>query len=662
MKVLFKAIGAISISASVITIIISAMAFLPRSFISTEQAENIVDILLFLIIACSLLYYANFYKTRSAKSNLDRVSQLEYQKEEIEALYEEITATEQELRDKYDELVQYKVKLEESQECYKKMFEASNEALWEWNIVTDEKYYSENLSKMFRIGEDQSFDLNLIFGKIHAEDLYGIFEEMERIKNGSIDLFEDVLRFRIEENEYRWYGIKVVALKDGNGKNYRLLGSFVDIHDKKTHQDEMKRIAFYDTLTELHNKRWFIDYFENVLNDKSEGYLVLMDIDNFKLINDVFGHPVGDNVLKLLADNIKSIGKDFKISKFGGDEFICCIMGTLDFEEYYKVILKTFNSAIHYQSQEFVLAISSGVVKLSGKQDVYDCIKRAEIAMYKAKEMGKNKYVIFDEKMNEEIIKLSKMENALKNALAQKEFSVFYQPQYLLENNILIGYEALIRWYSPEFGFVTPDSFIGLAESTGIINDIGLYVIKEACKFVLELDRRGLNECAVSVNVSPVQLSNQEFEERVMEIVNYYKIKPNRLCFEVTETAVMQSFEENVQKLERIREYGFKVSLDDFGTGYSSLSYLKNIPVNEVKIDRSFIKDICGSDIMHSKLVKAIIDISHDFGFNVVAEGVEDLDQMEVLLGYKCDRVQGFYFSKPVPTDEALKISEKIVN
>ncbi len=235
---------------------------------------------------------------------------------------------------------------------------------------------------------------------------------------------------------------------------------------------------------------------------------------------------------------------------------------------------------------------------------------------------------------------------------------VYYQPQYQIKGKRLIGYEALIRWYNPEFGFVTPDSFIGLAETTGIINDIGYFVINEACKFILELDERGWKDITISVNVSPIQLSNQMFEDKVISIIEYYDVKPERLCFEVTETAVMQSFRDNVDKLTRLRKKGFKISLDDFGTGYSSLSYLKSIPVSEVKIDRSFINDICKKEEMNVKLVKAIIEISHDFGFKVVAEGVEENSQLAVLADMNCDMVQGYLFSKPVPSDEALKISD----
>ncbi len=483
------------------------------------------------------------------------------------------------------------------------------------------------------------------------------------MKKGEISIYETEFRYQNTQKKYNWFSAKFIGIKNNIGDTTNLLGAFINIHEKKTQQDELVFIASHDVLTGLPNKIWFIDYFSNLLKENKSGFLILMDIDNFKYINDVFGHPVGDIVLRLLSDNIKKLGSDFTIAKFGGDEFICCISGgEKNFKKAYDRILEMVNNPIQYKDQEFILGVSSGVVEFGGSvkeaQDVHDYIKKAEIAMYKAKELGKNNWVIFDEKMNEQVIRTSKLESGLKNALHSHEFMVYYQPQYQIKGKRLIGYEALIRWYNPEFGFVTPDSFIGLAETTGIINDIGYFVINEACKFILELDERGWKDITISVNVSPIQLSNQMFEDKVISIIEYYDVKPERLCFEVTETAVMQSFRDNVDKLTRLRKKGFKISLDDFGTGYSSLSYLKSIPVSEVKIDRSFINDICKKEEMNVKLVKAIIEISHDFGFKVVAEGVEENSQLAVLADMNCDMVQGYLFSKPVPSDEALKISD----
>lgn len=605
-------------------------------------------------------YYINYLLRQRSYDNDKKLNEMSLQRDEIEALYEEITATEEELRDKYDELVNYQESLRQSEDRYKKIFEASNEALFEWDLSSNKKFLSENWFSIFDLNIEGEFLIEEWFAKIHPEDWSSVFKNIERLKKGEISIYETEFRYQNAQKEYNWFSSKFVGIKSNMGNTINLLGAFINIHEKKTQQDELVFIASHDVLTGLPNKIWFIDYFSNLLKENKSGFLILMDIDNFKYINDVFGHPVGDTVLRLLSNNIKKQGNDFTIAKFGGDEFICCISGEeRNFKEAYDNILDIINTPIQYKDQEFILGISSGVVEFNNNaQDVHDYIKKAEIAMYKAKELGKNNWVIFDEKMNEQVIRTSKLENGLKNALHSHEFMVYYQPQYLIKGKKLFGYEALIRWYNPEFGFVTPDSFIGLAETTGIINDIGYFVINEACKFILELDERGWKDITISVNVSPIQLSNQMFEDKVINIIEYYGIRPERLCFEVTETAVMQSFKDNVDKLARLRRRGFKISLDDFGTGYSSLSYLKSIPVSEVKIDRSFINDICKKDEMNVKLVRAIIEISHDFGFKVVAEGVEENSQLEMLAGMNCDMVQGYLFSKPVPSDEALRISD----
>ncbi|KNY27538.1 sensor domain-containing protein [Pseudobacteroides cellulosolvens] len=638
------------------------------AFISFQEPDeavklNIADHLgrigiLSMVIAVA--FYINYLLRQRLYDNDKKLNEMSLQRDEIEALYEEITATEEELRDKYDELVNYQESLRQSEDRYKKIFEASNEALFEWDLDSNKKFLSENWFSIFDLDTEGEFLIEEWFAKIHPEDLSSVFKNIERLKKGEISIYETEFRYQNVQREYNWFSSKFVGISNNKGDTTNLLGAFINIHEKKTQQDELVFIASHDVLTGLPNKIWFIDYFSSLLKENKSGFLILMDIDNFKYINDVFGHPVGDIVLRLLSNNIKKQGNDFTIAKFGGDEFICCISGgERNFKEAYDNILEIVNTPIQYKDQEFILGISSGVVEFNNNaQDVHDYIKKAEIAMYKAKELGKNNWVIFDEKMNEQVIRTSKLENGLKNALHSHEFMVYYQPQYLIKGKKLFGYEALIRWYNPEFGFVTPDSFIGLAETTGIINDIGYFVINEACKFILELDERGWKDITISVNVSPIQLSNQMFEDKVMNIIEYYGIRPERLCFEVTETAVMQSFKDNVDKLARLRKKGFKISLDDFGTGYSSLSYLKSIPVSEVKIDRSFINDICKKDEMNVKLVRAIIEISHDFGFKVVAEGVEENSQLDMLAGMNCDMVQGYLFSKPVPSEEALRISD----
>jgi len=616
-----------------------------------------------LCLVITIAYYVN-YLLRQRSFDIDKkLKEMSLQRDEIEALYQEISATEEELRDKYDELVNYQESLRQSEDRYKKIFEASNEALFEWDLRSNKKFLSENWFSIFNFNSQEEFLIEDWFSNIHPEDLSLVFKNIERLKKGEINIYETEFRYKNTQREYNWFSAKFVGIRNSIGYTTNLLGAFINIHEKKTQQDELVFIASHDVLTGLPNKIWFIDYFSNLLKENKSGFLILMDIDNFKYINDVFGHPVGDIVLRLLSDNIKKQGSDFIIAKFGGDEFICCISGEeRSFKKEYDRILGIINTPIKYKDQEFILGISSGVVEFNGsveeEKDVHDYIKKAEIAMYKAKELGKNNWVIFDEKMNEQVIRTSKLENGLKNALHSHEFMVYYQPQYQIKGKKLFGYEALIRWFNPEFGFVTPDSFIGLAETTGIINDIGYFVINEACKFILELDERGWNDITISVNVSPIQLSNQMFEDKVISIIEYYDVKPERLCFEVTETAVMQSFRDNVDKLTRLREKGFKISLDDFGTGYSSLSYLKSIPVSEVKIDRSFINGICKKNEMNVKLVKAIIEISHDFGFKVVAEGVEENLQLAMLADMNCDMVQGYLFSKPVPSDEALRISD----
>ncbi|MDQ0062230.1 putative bifunctional diguanylate cyclase/phosphodiesterase [Paenibacillus harenae] len=450
---------------------------------------------------------------------------------------------------------------------------------------------------------------------------------------------------------------EITAAEDELRQQY----DFVTQNQRKLRESEekMQHLAYHDLLTGLPNK---LGLYENVGNSffaGREGHaaLLFVDIDNFKYINDTMGHGFGDRLIVKASERLKSIvAQQGVVYRFGGDEFIIVWHSLAQREHIHEAagsILSCFKQAVDMESTMIHISISVGISLYPDHgSDMMELVKRADIAMHKAKEAGKDNYIVFDHPLNEIFAERMMIEKQLYKALELNEFELAYQPQIDLATNRISGLEALLRWKSPELGCVSPLKFIKVAEDTHQIVPLGEWVLGKACRFLRELHQKGFGHLTMSVNISVLQLLQTGFNEMVLSTLQASGLDPQDLELEITESVLLESYDHVSLKLNELKRTNIKIALDDFGTGYSSLSHLTHLPISTLKIDKSFI-DLIGAESNHqATLVEQIILIGKRMSMNVIAEGVESADQLAYLREQGCDKVQGYFFSRPLAAGE----------
>ncbi|MFC4355584.1 EAL domain-containing protein [Chryseomicrobium palamuruense] len=438
-----------------------------------------------------------------------------------------------------------------------------------------------------------------------------------------------------------------------------------DITTRKQSEDQIRHLSLTDSLTDLPNRRYFTERLlptlQNAKANQESLALLYMDIDHFKHINDRFGHPVGDQLLVEVTERLRlKIGKVATLARLGGDEFVFLLPGA-DSDKAIKFaanILKCFHTPFLLEKENLYVTPSIGIsVYPDHGDDVDTLIKHADIALYQVKEFGKNHFRLFTNDMREVVSRQSRIANDLHRALENQEFSIYYQPQVSLASGRIVGVEALLRWNHPQLGMISPGEFIPIAETTGSILQIGKYVLQAACEQNKAWQETGLPELRVAVNISALQFSQPNFYEEVEKVLHSTRLAPHLLEFVLTERLLQES-KGAIETMNDLKRLGVHLSIDDFGTGFSSLRYLRLLPVCTLKIDQHFTGAI-GSDPKDASLVKTIIQLAHDLGMSVTAEGVETQQQEEFLRHHLCDYAQGYYFSKPVPPKEITQLFSK---
>jgi diguanylate cyclase (GGDEF)-like protein/PAS domain S-box-containing protein len=434
-----------------------------------------------------------------------------------------------------------------------------------------------------------------------------------------------------------------------------------NITDRKTAEQRIQFLAYYDALTELPQRALLKDRLDIALASarrRGEKVAVLfIDLDEFKGINDLFGHPIGDGVLKEVAKRLLACGREQDtVARVGGDEFVMLLADVRDAVAAASAAERVFealHAGIVLEGKSINLGCSIGVSMFPEHGvDGETLIKNADVAMYRAKKAGRGNVRFFTEQMNAEAIERRTMDLSLSRALKEKEFFLVYQPQIEIETGRIIGLEALIRWNHPEMGLVPPNRFISIAEDNGLILPIGEWVLKTACAQARKWQDAGLEPVPVAVNVSAVQFRQEDFPALVDRTLRETGLSAQYLELELTESLLLSNEETMFQTLRGLKSMGVLLAIDDFGTGYSSLSYLKLLPVGKLKIDRSFIQDIA-TDPDDRAITNAIVSMAKSLNLKVIAEGVETEAQLSILRENQCDEIQGFYFSKPVSADEA---------
>jgi diguanylate cyclase (GGDEF)-like protein len=431
--------------------------------------------------------------------------------------------------------------------------------------------------------------------------------------------------------------------------------------ERKRYQVQLEHQANYDALTGLPNRTLLHDRLrQSVFAQRNVRpvAVVFMDLDHFKFVNDSLGHSAGDELLKQMAERLRSVLRDGDtVARLGGDEFVLILNDQNNEDVVFRAmqrIVARINEPIHIEGKELYVTCSAGIsLHPQDGPDVDTLLKNADVAMYRAKEAGRNNFQFFTAEMNQLVNERLALEHALRRALERKEFLLHYQQKVNLKTGAIVGAEALLRWKHPEWGLVRPARFVPLSEETGLIVQIGEWVVEEACRQNVAWIRAGLNPGVVSVNLSARQFRQQGLVRAVSRILAGTGLDPSLLEMEITESMVMHNAEAAIAILQGLKSLGVTLSVDDFGTGYSSLAYLKDLPIDVLKIDRSFVRDIrAGGDPGEGVLAQAIISLGHALNLKVIAEGVETDDQVRFLAKHRCDEVQGFYYGEPMLPDD----------
>ena len=556
--------------------------------------------------------------------------------------------------------------LKESEERYSLAAQGTNDGIWDWNLINDQLYLSPRWREMLGIPLSKDFIGNQWMDLIHFEDRERVVAVLESHLCGETDHFETELRMKDSIRGFRWMLCRGLAFHDELGVPCRIAGSLTDI--------TMGKVA--DALTGLPNRVLFQDRVERAVEQllrRPDRYfaVIYMDVDDFKLINDHMGHSVGDEFLVAVAQRLESAIRKFDsfVARLGGDEFAVVVEAIESAEDAIcvaKRIHEEMNVPFRVGDREILTRASMGIAIASqsrpfdGEQKLTAelLVSQADAAMYRAKKQTSQAYCVFEPQMLDDNAMALEMGHELNMAIERDELSVHYQPIIDIANSTTIGFEALMRWEHPVHGCIPPGRFIPIAESNGLIIEIGEWILKQACMQVAQWAEELSVEVMVSVNVSIRQIAKGEFLPIVKRVLRETGIPPHLLRLEVTETVLIQNTEETIGLLVSLRDLGIKIGIDDFGTGYSSLAYLHKMPVDVLKVDRSFVNCLTESE-KHQAIVKTILTLAESLKLQVVAEGIETPGQLALLRQMGCQMGQGFLFAKPCCADEAMKLISK---
>ena len=475
--------------------------------------------------------------------------------------------------------------------------------------------------------------------------------------------FQDVFINRRKDGSLYYEEKSITPLKDDDGVVAHFISTGKDITEQMATRERLHHLSHHDTLTGLPNRGLFMDRLSQAISRaRWNGRVVavlFIDLDRFKNINETLGFDYGDNILQAVAERLnQSVRDGDTVARLGDDEFAIVLEDIYQKEDIALVVEKTIKalSQVHVLNEHELFVTTSMGISLypNDGSNAQTLIQNADVAIHHAKESGSNNYRFYESDMNAQSLYRLNMESSLRKALEREEFVLHYQPQVDIKSGQIIGFEALIRWQHPELGMVFPVEFIPLLEETGMINQVGRWILRTACQACRDWNDLGLHDIKVSVNISPVQFENSDISNIVASALEETGLEAKYLEIELTESAIMRSPQAAIGVLSALNRMGVTLAIDDFGTGYSSLSYLQKFPIDVLKIDRSFVKDVSKNN-GDASIVSAIISMAHSLKLSVIAEGVKDTKQLSFLQERDCEMVQGFLFSKAVPREQAAK-------
>lgn len=537
---------------------------------------------------------------------------------------------------------------------------------WVLDIQNDQLSWSDEVFRIFEINPEQ-FEASYegFLESIHPEDKDYVSQAYEE----SLETrrpYEIEHRLLMPDGRIKYVTERCETSFSADGTPLRSIGTVQDITNKKLAEQRILHQAHYDTLTNLPNRFLSLDRLSQLIHEAERDHtkvaVLFLDLDYFKNVNDSLGHEAGDELLIEVGKRLKqTVRAGDTVGRLGGDEFLILLRGIQTADEAsvaVEHVLALFNSPFELDGHEVNISASIGLVLYpGGGNNITEILRNADLAMYQSKELGRNKYSFFSKEMNEHVLRRIAIEEQLRGALDRQEMTVHYQSQIEVSTGRIIGAEALLRWNNIKLGIIGPDEFIPIAEQTGLIVQLGQFVLDQALSMISKLSVKGHPEIVIAVNLSPRQLTDSNLLQTMESKFERFEVPFGCLELEITEGVLMSGYSNFDVMLEEIHKLGIKLSLDDFGTGYASLSYLRSYPFDAVKIDRSFVADIQSHD--GRELINAAIAMAHALGLKVVAEGVETQEQLSVLKELHCDDAQGYLFSKPVAESAFLSLIDE---
>jgi diguanylate cyclase (GGDEF)-like protein/PAS domain S-box-containing protein len=559
--------------------------------------------------------------------------------------------------------------LEESEEHYRSAFEhfrsAFDHAAGMALVAPDGRWLEVNHSLCEMLGYEEQEMLRLSLGDVaHPDDLAAVLINIDRLVKDKSETFQVEQRFLHKRGHTVWTLLSVSVVTAAGDKSAHLIFQAQDITDRKRAEERLVHDALHDSLTGLPNRVLFMDHLKHAVErsrrNKAVHFTVLfLDLDRFKIINDSLGHMVGDQLLVGIARRLETCVRSIDtVARLGGDEFTILLEDLKDPDETVEIVNRIqseLSVPFKLGGHEVFTSVSIGVApSTTGYERAEDILRDADTAMYRAKSCGKARHEVFDREMHAHAMNLLHIETDLRRAVERGEMRLHYQPIVSLADESVIGFEALVRWQHSERGLVSPMDFIPVAEETGLIVPIGRWVLREACRQMSEWKRRDASAMPLfmSVNLSGKQFTQPDLLGQVTRILEETGLDPRSLKLEITESVVMENIDAAIETLESLRSLGVEVSIDDFGTGYSSLSYLHRLPIDTLKVDRSFVSRMASNN-ENTEIVRTIVTLAQSLDMKVVAEGVETSEQLSQLQILRCEGAQGYLFSRPLDAEAA---------
>ena len=597
---------------------------------------------------------------RQSKEQLvQQLIDLQDAKERIEVQSRDTVQIAEELAQAQDELQAAFRKAEESEQRYRTLAENSPVGIWQISAERRTLYMNPVMCAMIEVDGVEDLADDSYEGFMAPDSVAAMEQERENWLDGESSNLEAQILGR-RSGEARDVVISGAPLTATGGEVMGLLMTVVDITERKKVEETIRHMARHDALTSLPNRTMFQDRLQQaLLNAKRVGRILAvlyLDLDHFKDINDTLGHPIGDLLLQRVSDRLLVCARDSDtVARLGGDEFAIIATNLSQVDDVTVLarrIIDTLGQPFDLEGQKVHTATSIGITLYpADNHDPDQLLRNADMALYRAKDAGRGRYQFYDAEMDTEVQNRKEMEHDLRLGIERGEFKLLYQPQVDLSDGKVVGAEALIRWHNPERGVVMPNDFIPLAESTGLINPLSEWVLLTACSQAKAWQLSGLPPIRVAVNLSAVQFKTTNLASIVTRALKQAELAPQWLELEITESVMMGDIDRVIPLMNNLRELGIKLSVDDFGTGFSSLTYLKQFPVEKLKIDQSFVRNIV-TDADDAAIAKTIVRLGQSLGITVIAEGVETVEQLSYLRHMDCDEAQGYYFAKPLPPEE----------